>query len=87
MSTEQSGKAGELEPFENFEQLGRRAVACKRWRWMPGMSTVDGHRVVIASHDVREMVYNDEGKCKPGCVEDFMPDLDRKSTRLNSSHT
>ena len=23
--------------LEQFEELGRRAVACKRWRWMPGM--------------------------------------------------
>ena len=28
------------EPLENFEELGRRAVACKRWRWMPGMLVV-----------------------------------------------
>lgn len=25
------------EPLENFEELARRAVACKHWRWMPGM--------------------------------------------------
>lgn len=25
------------EQFEEFEELGRRAVACKMWRWMPGM--------------------------------------------------
>lgn len=25
------------EPLENFEELARRAVACPRWRWMPGM--------------------------------------------------
>lgn len=25
------------EQLEQFEELGRRAVACKRWRWMPGM--------------------------------------------------
>ena len=24
-------------PLENLEELARRAVACKRWRWMPGM--------------------------------------------------
>jgi len=28
------------EPLENFEELARRAVACKRWRWMPGMLLV-----------------------------------------------
>jgi len=25
------------EPLENLEELARRAVACKRWRWVPGM--------------------------------------------------
>ena len=25
------------EPLENLEELARRAVACKHWRWMPGM--------------------------------------------------
>jgi len=28
------------EQLEKFEQLGRRAVACKMWRWMPGMLAV-----------------------------------------------
>ena len=25
------------EQLEQFEELGRRAIACKRWRWMDGM--------------------------------------------------
>ena len=40
-----SGKTGELQPLENLEQLGRRAVACKRWRWLDGTL-----RVVPAPH-------------------------------------
>jgi len=28
------------EQLENFEELARRAVACKHWRWMPGMLLV-----------------------------------------------
>jgi hypothetical protein len=28
------------EPLENLEELARRAVACKRWRWMPGMMAI-----------------------------------------------
>ena len=28
------------EQLENFEELGRRAVACKHWRWMEGMKVV-----------------------------------------------
>lgn len=26
----------------NIEELGRRAVACPRWRWMPGMRSLVG---------------------------------------------
>ena len=33
------------EQLEVLEQLARRAVACKRWRWMPGMLTTYGTRV------------------------------------------
>jgi hypothetical protein len=29
-----------------LEALGRRAVACAGWRWMPGMLRTDGGRVV-----------------------------------------
>lgn len=37
------------EQLEKFEQLGRRAVACKHWRWMPGMMTCGGWRVIAIS--------------------------------------
>lgn len=60
--------------------LGRRAVACKGWRWMSGMATAEGHRVLLVDDDVLWMVYNEEGKCKPGCVEDFVPDLSDPAT-------
>jgi len=26
--------------FDNYEQFGRRAAACKHWRWMPGMIAI-----------------------------------------------
>jgi hypothetical protein len=28
-----------------FDALARRAVACRAWKWMPGMLTTDGIRV------------------------------------------
>ena len=33
----------------NLEELGRRVVACPRWRWMPGMTILGskGRRVVV----------------------------------------
>ena len=34
------------EPLENLEELARRAIACKRWQWLPGMLTADGVRVI-----------------------------------------
>ena len=37
------------EQLEQIEQLARRAVACKRWRWMPGMRTSEGWRVIRGS--------------------------------------
>ena len=39
MTFELSGDTGEL------DALARRAVACKRWRWMPGMADCWGGRV------------------------------------------
>lgn len=31
--------------------LARRAVACRAWRWMPGMATMHGERVVTIDDD------------------------------------
>jgi len=33
------------------EELARRAVACKHWRWMPGMLATDGARLYRAQDD------------------------------------
>jgi hypothetical protein len=35
--------------FGELEALERRAVACKHWRWMPGMMTCGGWRVIAIS--------------------------------------
>lgn len=34
-------------------ELGKRAVACKGWRWMPGMLSDEGLRVVSVSEEHR----------------------------------
>ena len=41
--------------------LSRRAVACKGWRWMPGMQLEDGRRVVGWTEDGRELLYCTNG--------------------------
>lgn len=34
-----------------LEALARRAVACPRWRWMPGMRTLAGSRVTVVEDE------------------------------------
>jgi len=40
------GSTMSTEPFDKFEELGRRAVACRHWRWMSGMKLI-----VPSKHD------------------------------------
>ena len=35
-----------IEHFDKFEELGKRAVACRHWRWMSGMKLI-----VPSKHD------------------------------------
>ena len=42
-----------------LEALARRAVACKRWRWVPGMRTSEGLRVIRGSTESRCMAYDE----------------------------
>jgi len=56
-------------------EIAKRAVACKGWRWMPGMLTLDGRRVVGVDGDVLVLHYADEHKCYQRWTEDAEPDL------------
>lgn len=52
------------EQLENLKELARRvmarrAVACKHWRWMPGMRTSEGWRVIRGSTESRCMAYDE----------------------------
>ena len=40
-----------IEQLEDIEELGRRAIACKRWRWLPGMLADTGLRIVRHDSD------------------------------------
>ena len=65
--------------------LSRRAVACKGWRWMPGMRTVDAMRVI---HDpdrwpdrpcaIREGGWIDTAPPRP--LKDDLPDVTDAAT-------
>lgn len=41
----------ECDAMTHYEALARRAVACPRWRWMPGMLTHIGVRVARVDAD------------------------------------
>ena len=39
--------------MSDWQELGRRAVACKGWRWMPGMLTTHGQRMITGAEEDR----------------------------------
>ena len=65
---------------EDLIKLGQRAVACRGWKWMPGMRTLDAMRVI---HDpdrwpdrpcaIREGTWIDTALPRP--LADDLPDL------------
>lgn len=57
-------------------------VAANGTRWLPGMLTDSGARVVEVDAGVLWLVYQDEGKVKPGCVEDFKPSRTDRATGI-----
>ena len=70
---------------EQMLDLARRAVACKGWRWMPGMRTTEGMRTI---HDprlwpdrpcaIREGTWVDTAVPRP--LGDHLPDLTDPAT-------
>jgi hypothetical protein len=70
---------------DDMINLGKRAVACKGWRWMPGMRTADAMRVI---HDperwpdrpcaIREGGWVDTAPPRP--LKDDLPDLTDPAT-------
>ena len=61
------------EQLEDIEQLARRAVACKHWRWMRGMLTKRS-RVVRIKLDSTIETWN-PGDWIEGLPNDALPDL------------
>jgi hypothetical protein len=61
------------EPLENLEELARRAVACPRWRWMPGMR----YRVGLLASRLSDS----QCKGKLPLVAEARPDLSDPATR------
>ena len=62
-----------------MSDLAKRAVACKHWRWMPGMST-DGMLVVDADDTGLSIVRKDTIQ-DHWAPEDALPDLTDTGTK------
>jgi hypothetical protein len=62
-------------PLENLEDLARRAVACKRWKWMPGMLSAKGLRVTRCDRDGYVVGYYENLSYVAECVPGTLPDL------------
>ncbi len=65
------------EQLENLEQLARRAVACKHWRWMPGMRVVTEMGDAFRVEDV-DFCYGELNWPKPHAL--LLPDLTDPAT-------
>lgn len=60
--------------------LARRAVACKRWRWMPGMLTADGFRVCRVDADGYKFGYRTEYNYAYAVIGDSLPMIEDPAT-------
>ena len=61
--------------LEEIEELARRAIACKRWRWMPGMMSGKGLRVIQRDSDGYAVWYYQDKWYMAELVPGTLPDL------------
>ena len=59
----------------DLQEFARRAVACKQWRWMPGMLAETGLRVVRRDDDGHVIGYYVNQWHMSECVPGSLPDL------------
>jgi hypothetical protein len=62
-------------------ELAKRAVACKHWKWMPGMLTTDDFRITAINPDgLPHGEYSQVGPLLWKINAEHMPDLDDPAT-------
>ena len=75
----------------DLTELARRAVACKGWRWMPGMLTTAGRQVVSKPFDKLLLnntlapavwVADPDRQMRLALVEGLLPDFSDDATTL-----
>ena len=64
-----------------MEALGRRAVACKGWRWMPGMKLLCPERGCDRVVRVEDRLYVEHGSWTLPAPSDILPDFRDAPTR------
>lgn len=64
----------------DLETLARRAVACKHFRWMPGMLSDKGLRVTRCDDDGYVVGYYEHLSYIAECVKGSTPDLSDSAT-------
>ena len=69
---------------DNMIELGKRAVACKGWRWMPGMRTQSGIRLVVVwgTYNTASVLSDgiDDAHSETVSLVDELPDLTDPAT-------
>jgi hypothetical protein len=68
----------------NNIELAKRAVASKHWRWLPGMKTQDGRRVVFIQEEQALLISSSQQLGWFGLGEadsEVLPDLTDSATR------
>jgi len=64
--------------------LSRRAVACKGWRWMPGMRTISGRRLAVVFGESRTAAVlcdlRDDANSDTEELQGELPDLNDPAT-------
>ena len=91
MTLEEEGREAEVRQrkasqrqWDRYVELGRRAVACPAWRWMPGMTTIDGVRVLRVDRDGYAIGARVPDRGSPEIVEvplDAVPALEDRATQ------
>lgn len=66
---------------DNMIELGRRAVACRGWRWMRGMKTTTGDTfIAFADADEAYWLAHPDDPCEVDPIAGMLPNLSDPAT-------
>lgn len=62
-------------------QINKRAIACSAWRWMPGMKTTNGIRIIFIHADGSLFGWHERDSYLVQANSESLPDLEDAATR------